>query len=135
MDRDLDGSDEIFLRSKDLLAVLRVDGDAALVELSSYPLAHNFGDTLRRTDEAYHDKLDQSASGAHQGEGIASAHDRIAFRHAIAPGDAAADTRPRGLFIDSLGDTPLDSFRAKSDTAFVLDCGSGRLEKLYQIAG
>jgi len=133
VDRDLDGCDEVFLRSKDLLAVLRVDGDAALVELSSYPLAHNFGDTLRRTDEAYHDKLDQSASGAHEGEGIASAHDRVAFRHAIAPSDAAADSRPRGLFIDSIGTAPLDNYRAKSDTAFVVDNGNGRLEKLYEL--
>ena len=82
---------------------MRDDGNAALVELSSLPLAHNFGDTLRAYAEAYHAKihLADAAPAEHAGEGIASAHDRVAFLHTILPGDADPDERPRGLFVDS----------------------------------
>ena len=39
--------------------VVREDGLAAIVELDSYVLKHNFGDTLRRHAEHYHRKLTQ----------------------------------------------------------------------------
>jgi hypothetical protein len=57
-DIDSDGRDEITLRNGKLLAIIRKDGDAALAEFSSLALAHNFGDTLRRHAESYHQKID-----------------------------------------------------------------------------
>jgi alpha-amylase len=83
-------------------AVVRVDEHAAVVEFDAYERSHNFGDTLRRYDEAYHDKLGEVQQAAAEHGGIASAHDRIAFRHEIAPGDTEADLRPRSLFIEYL---------------------------------
>ncbi|MDP2810915.1 MAG: DUF1926 domain-containing protein [Rhodocyclaceae bacterium] len=140
-DLDLDGFDEIFLRDAALLAVVRADGDAALVEFSSWALAHNFGDTLRRIDEGYHDKLsaDGRAKAAH--DGIASAHDRVTFKHDIAPEDLPADTRPRGLFVDSQrrpdgGEIAIDDYRENADGTFVAEiAGGGHVEKSYALEG
>ncbi len=115
-DIDSDGAEEIFLRGHLLQAVVRVDGDAAVVEFDTYERTHNFGDTLRRYDEAYHDKLEKSGQKVivHEGEGITSAHDRVAFLHEILPGDADIDTRPRGLFVESW--TALDGTEHAVDT-------------------
>jgi hypothetical protein len=105
-DLDLDGVDEVFLKSLALQAVVRPDRDAALIELSSYPLAQNFADTLRRYEEHYHDKAKAGATAAkeHDGEGIASAHDIVRFKHEILPADLTPDTRSRGLFCETWTD-------------------------------
>ena len=105
-DVDLDGREEIFLTSLSLQAVLKPDRDAALIELSSYPLAQNFGDTLKRYDEHYHDKARKGSAAAkeHDGDGIASAHDVVRFKHEIVPADLIPDTRSRGLFVDTWTD-------------------------------
>jgi len=102
LDLDLDGRDEIFLRNHETTAVLRNDGDACVIELSSLPLRHNFGDTLRRYAEGYHAKLTQGETAHAEGEGIASAHDRVMFKHAISPEDAIPDTRPRAIGVDQV---------------------------------
>ncbi len=142
IDLDMDGAEEVFLRSAGLQAVVRADGDAALVELSSYSLAHNFGDSLRRIDEVYHDKLGhRPAAAAHGGDGSASAHDRVAFRHAVGAADALPDTRPRGLFVDTwLPDAgaplPLCDYRAGgAEGNFVHALPGGTLEKSYRVEG
>lgn len=101
IDLDRDGSDELFLRSQRLQVALRVDGSAAAREFSDYRLAHNFGDTLRRHPEHYHRLVAQGATQAHEGEGIASAHDRVAFRHAVTSDDVVPDPSPRDLFRDA----------------------------------
>ena len=143
-DLDHDGHTEICLRSGPLQAVIQADGDACVVELSSYPLAHNFGDTLRHYEEGYHDKL-VAARGQHEagdghGEGIASAHDRIAFRHEITLEDLEPDSRPRGLFEDcwyspeGLG-RPVNNYRETATATFVAAVGHGALEKAYVLAG
>jgi hypothetical protein len=68
-DLDHDGHVETALRKQLLHAYVRDDGNAALVELSSLPLAHNFGDTLRAYAEAYHDKIRSlTPPGQHSGE-------------------------------------------------------------------
>ena len=105
-DLDLDGIDEVFMSSLALQAVLKPDKDAALIELSSYVLAQNFGDTLRRYEEHYHEKAKIGAAAAreHEGEGIASAHDVVRFKHPIAPEDLLPDARSRGLFVESWTD-------------------------------
>lgn len=99
-DLDHDGVEELFFASADAQLVVRLDGTAAIVEIASYPLAQNFGDTLRRHPEHYHGRALQGAGRAHDGAGIASAHDRIAFKHAIAEDELVPDRSPRHAFRD-----------------------------------
>ncbi|MHB9117231.1 MAG: alpha-amylase/4-alpha-glucanotransferase domain-containing protein [Burkholderiales bacterium] len=101
-DLDLDGSDEQFLHNGLLQAIIPLDGRAAVRELDTYVLNHNFGDTLRRQDEHYYRKIHLQESTQHAGEGIASPHDRVAFKHEIHPQDMAVDAYARASFCDSL---------------------------------
>jgi hypothetical protein len=105
-DLDLDGIQEIFLRNDVLQAVLREDGDAAVIELDSYSLNHNFGDTLARREEHYYRKLALGEQAQAQSGGIASAHDRVRLKHAISPSDVESDTRARSLFLDAWAADP-----------------------------
>ena len=102
-DLDLDGSDELFLHNEHLQAVVSLDGSASVKEFDAYALAHNFGDTLARQTEHYYRKMHMgdSAHHAHTGEGIASAHDRVSFKHEIFPEDLAIDTGWRVIFRDA----------------------------------
>jgi alpha-amylase len=101
VDLDFDGKSETFLHNPQLQIVVRDDGLGAAHELSSYALAHNFGDTLRRYHEHYHDKIGRAPT-EHHGEGIASAHDVIRFKHPVAPADIVPDVLPRALCLDEL---------------------------------
>ena len=101
-DLDLDGRKEIFLHSGDIQVVARQDGSGALCELDAYPLRHNFGDTLSRQAEHYHRKIHLQKTSSHSGEGIASPHDRVSFKHEITPEDLDLDDVPRMMFLDSL---------------------------------
>ena len=146
LDLDSDGETECVLHCADLKAIVREDGHGALVELSSMPLAHNFGDTLRRYPETYHQKIAQHHATAAatpngtNGDGIVSAHDRVAFRHAILPGDADPDTRPRGLFLERLiwadgSITLVDNYQPLEEAGAFLASGDGwMLEKRYALA-
>jgi hypothetical protein len=102
-DIDLDGQDELFLHNDMLQAVIRLDGSASLCELDAYALGHNFGDTLARQTEHYFRKmhLGDAAHHAHPGEGIASAHDRVSFKHEILPQDLDVDAHWRSSFRDA----------------------------------
>ncbi|MEW6312469.1 MAG: alpha-amylase/4-alpha-glucanotransferase domain-containing protein [Pseudomonadota bacterium] len=102
IDLDRDGVDEIFLHNDDLQAVVKLDGSASLCEFDAYRLAHNFGDTLRRQTEHYFCKIQSQPDqlSQHSGEGIASAHDRVAFKHEIALSDLEPDRRAVALFAD-----------------------------------
>src|SRR5581483_189223 len=108
-DADFDGKEEIFLSNGTLQAVIRDDGWGAVHELDAYALRHNFGDTLARRTEHYYRKIVEGATGVHGGAGIASAHDRVSFRHPVSPDDLVPDSRPRALFVD----------RAQQGEAFV----------------
>jgi alpha-amylase len=144
-DIDHDGRLEIALRNRELQAFVRDDGDAALVEFSSLALTHNFGDTLRAYAEAYHAKIDQATKtlAEHErGEGITSAHDRVAFLHAIVPEDAAPDIRPRGIFLERSGDPgkadgtlqALDTYQTgDSPGSWVANREGWRIEKTYRL--
>jgi alpha-amylase len=140
-DIDCDGHDELFLRGDTLQAVVRADGDAALVELSSLALAHNFGDTLRRHDEGYHHKLHAAHGNDAQHGGIASAHDRVAFRHVIQPQDAEPDHRARSMFDDCWYPAegppqPISGYRETGEAAaFATAIGAGQLAKTYRLDG
>jgi hypothetical protein len=100
-DIDLDGTDELCLHNAILQAVVRCDADAAIVELDSYSLQHNFGDTLRRREEHYYAKMNLGTQAQAQHGGIASAHDRVNFKHAISSADIEPDAKPRALFLDT----------------------------------
>jgi len=101
-DLDKDGVDESCLFSRELQAIIKLDGYAGVCEFDDYRLNQNFGDTLRRQAEHYFGKIHNNTQGGeHGGEGIASAHDRVAFKHEIFPADLLADDLPCGLFIDS----------------------------------
>ncbi len=141
-DLDLDGIDEVFMSSLALQAVLKPDKDAALIELSSYPLAQNFGDTLRRYEEHYHEKARIGAAAAreHEGEGIASAHDVVRFKHDIQPEDLTPDTRSRGLFVESWTDyeakRPVEYASSVVQGGAVLcmgQAGETRVAKIYTV--
>jgi alpha-amylase/alpha-mannosidase (GH57 family) len=99
-DLDLDGTQEIFLHNEILQAVIRTDRDAAVLELDSYSLRHNFGDTLQRREEHYYRRMHLGEQQHAQHEGIASAHDRVSFKHPIELADIEPDVRPRALFQD-----------------------------------
>lgn len=100
VDLDLDGLDEVFIHNAELQAVVRMDGSAAVCELDSYRLRHNFGDTLMRQVEHYHRKVNASNSHEHSGEGIANPHERVSFKHVIHAEDLGTDNHPKSLFID-----------------------------------
>ena len=139
-DLDADGATECALCAPSACAIVREDGAAAAVEFSSLILAHNFGDTLRRYPEAYHAKIGQQQS-AHQGDGIASAHDRVAFLHEIDAADAVPDSRPRGLFVDTLVAAdgalqPIDRYVAQDTAGQFTASGEGwQIDKRYVLEG
>src|SRR5262245_12482160 len=106
LDADLDGVPEIFLHNHLLQAVVRENADGAVIELDSYSLEHNFGDTLAKREEHYYRKLTLGEQSHAQSGGIASAHDRVRLKHAISPQDVEPDTRPRALFLDTWAADP-----------------------------
>jgi 4-alpha-glucanotransferase len=123
-DIDFDGIDETCLQNGNLQIIVRHDPFASIVEFDAYDLKHNFGDTLRRHQEDYFEKVqlcDRHPSNgdtdfhsqenwdnsnphnsAGTGSGIASAHDRIVSKHRIYAADLAPDDHGRTLFIDRI---------------------------------
>jgi hypothetical protein len=99
-DFDSDGCDEIFLHNPLLQVVVKLDGSASIIELDAYQLRHNFGDTLRRQPEHYFRKIESSHASHHNGEGIASPHERVAYKHEISAADMVADAHGQTLFRD-----------------------------------
>ena len=104
LDLDLDGRDEIFLNSGKLQAVIRDDGLGSIHELDFYALRQNFGDTLARRTEHYYRKIREGGHDGHSGDGIASAHDRVTFKHPVSAEDLSPDSYPRAMFIDRIKD-------------------------------
>ena len=134
VDLDFDGKTELFAQTADLQIVIRDDGLAAVHELSSYRLNHNFGDTLRRYHEHYHDKIGKEAT-EHQGEGIASAHDVIRFKHPVSPEDIVPDTLPRALFLDELDGSSLSDYVLVDSSALrFVRPGISKNYKIYEIS-
>jgi len=138
LDLDYDGWEEAFLKNAEVQAVLRKDGLAAVIEFDSYLLAHNFADTLRRHDEHYYLKIGQAQGQAPVGEGIASAHDRVEFKHPIAAADIVPDETGRAMFIDRRHEaksraesiaTLVDGYGAESDGRFVARGDGWRIVK------
>lgn len=121
-DTDLDGINEIYLQNSQLQAVVKLDGRASLCELDAYTLRHNFADTLTRQTEHYYRKIQpelQQGSHHHQ-SGIASAHDRISFKHVISQADLQPDAHAQHLFVDYLNGNLLTYQRLPSDDDEIL---------------
>ncbi len=102
LDFDSDGCEEIFLHNASLQAVVKLDGSASISELDSYQLRHNFADTLRRQPEHYFRKIESSKASQHSGAGIASPHERVAYKHAISAEDMVSDMHGQTLFRDGI---------------------------------
>lgn len=107
-DTDLDGCEELYLQNGVIQAVLKLDGSGSACELDSYLLKHNFGDTLRRQAEHYYHKMHEGRNREHAASGIASAHDRVSFKHKIDAEDIIVDEHGRGLFMDRLNGANVD---------------------------
>jgi len=99
-DIDHDGHDEILLHNAHLQIALRLDGNGAIHELDSYALRQNFCDTLMRRREHYYTKFDVDPDRDSSRAGIASAHDRVSFKHEITAADLFSDTKPRASLLD-----------------------------------
>jgi len=139
-DADMDGVDEVFVRNDAVQAIVRCDADAAVIELDAYHLRHNFGDTLRRREEHYYRKMRLGEQARAQHDGIASAHDRVSFKHEIAPADIEPDERPRTCFLDRVGlhgywhqPTYRPQQLGAEDACFVAQLPGVRLSKRYQV--
>lgn len=132
VDLDFDGKTEFFAHTPDLQIVIRDDGLAAAHELSSYPLGHNFGDTLRRYHEHYHDKIGHGPS-EHQGEGIASAHDVIRFKQPISPADIVPDALPCAIWLDQLDGQSLTDYVPTAPDSLRFERAG--ISKTYTISG
>jgi len=110
-DIDLDGREEIALRAGPFYAAIRPSEGGRLCELTDYPLRHDFADVLVRREEDYYEVIRHGGSAHPERRrmpGIASIHDRVAFKVAIDPADLVPDTKPRGLFVDSWRGTVID---------------------------
>lgn len=100
-DRDCDGIDECLLADESLQVAVVLDAHGALCELDGRALAQNFGDTLTQREEHYYHRLGAAETAQAEADGIASAHDRLAFRHPLGVADAQADARPRRILLDA----------------------------------
>ena len=144
-DPDFDGVRELFLVNADVQAVVKLDAHAALCELDAYGLAHNFGDVLTQRAEHYYHKLDAAPEAGNELAGIASAHDRVAFKNVIVPADVAPDARPRRLFADAWhrldGETAWPQYAAAAFKAplmsavFTAPLDGGEVTKTITLAG
>lgn len=101
-DFDSDGCDEIFLHNSTLQVVVKLDGSASISEFDAYQLSHNFGDTLRRQPEHYFRKIESSHTSHHNGNGIASPHERVTYKHEISAEDMVSDEHGQTLFRDGI---------------------------------
>lgn len=144
-DADLDGVRELFLGNADAQAVVKLDADAAVCEFDAYRLAQNFADVLTQRAEHYYHKLGAAPQAAAAGAGIASAHDRVAFKDAIGAADIRPDARPRRLFLDAWqrtdGKTEWPRYAAGAfkaplmSAAFSAPLGGGEVVKTFTLAG
>ncbi len=138
-DTDLDGVGEVYLQNGTVQLVLKLDGFASVCEMDSYPLGHNFGDTLRRQSEHYHRRILEGVTGSVGGSvgGIVSAHDRVHFKHEISQSDLEIDDHPRSLFVDRLEGVFMHyRYQLSDDGVHFKAEGSGTsVAKLFEIWG
>lgn len=99
-DFDLDGVTELLFCNRKLQFSVKLDGHASVLEIVSYPLAHNFADNLRRYPQAYFTTFMETRGDPPKASGIASAHDRVGVKHRLTAEDLQPDARPRNVLMD-----------------------------------
>jgi hypothetical protein len=134
-DLDMDGCDEFFIGNGTLQAVVRDDGLGAIHEFDDYRLRHNFGDTLARRPEHYYRKIrdNDPSHDQHKADGIASAHDRVNFRHPVSAADLVADRVPRVLFLDRQNGDTVRYQRPRPQSSGSVKLSADRIEKQITI--
>ncbi len=139
-DIDLDGTEEIHLQNGIVQIILKLDGGASICELDTYPLKHNFADTLTRQTEHYYRKirLNSGENSTHDQSGIASAHDRVSFKHKIGHADLEPDPHAQSLFIDRLNGESLhyqlQPSTREDEIIFQAVAGAGLIHKYFRIS-
>ena len=96
-DFDLDGFDDALLETRDWAAWVSARG-GALWAFDDRVRPRNWGDTLARRDEAYHDRLGEAAVGAGGGESIHAAV--RATEAGLAARARKTDAGPRDAFLE-----------------------------------
>ena len=107
-DLDRDSNDEVILSGPALDAVVHPAYGGSISVLDLRAQRFNLADTLTRRFEAYHEKLVQAAQAqeegaeALKGEGVASIHDRVAFKEEGLEDYLIYDWYDRACFQDHL---------------------------------
>lgn len=140
IDLDLDGHEELFLFNKNLQVVIRGDQHASMIEFDSYPLTHNFADTLARRAEHYHRRITHAAPEPTHAvhAGIASAHDVVSYRHAIVASDLNLDSVQRSSFrercrVHTADDITDVDYQTLDSTAFQSTVHGLQVEKRFDL--
>jgi hypothetical protein len=76
-------------------------------------------------------------ASAQAGTGIASAHERVSFKHEIGPADLALDDLPRGMFLDRVGGALVEDYAEQpgDDAQCAARFAAGAVTKQYRLAG
>ena len=139
-DLDRDGNDEVVLAGPVLDTVAHPAYGGSLSVLNLRPQAMNLGDTLTRRFEAYHKQFEAVAQAPEEAppeEGVASIHDRVAFKEEGLEKYLIYDWYDRACFQDHLlaPGADLDKF-TRPDYGEWGDLVTGRYDLLDQgVAG
>lgn len=141
-DADHDGVEEVFLHNAQVQLAVVLDGSGSVREFDSYRLKHNFCDVLARQTEHYYCKVQDGRAHAATGSGIASAHDRVTFKHEIAREDLEPAPVPIHSFRDEFWHYGERLARVRYELLdvsvdriiFGADVGAARISKTIRIA-
>ncbi|OYY92701.1 MAG: hypothetical protein B7Y41_14965 [Hydrogenophilales bacterium 28-61-23] len=139
-DIDMDGIDEVFLTSLSLQAVLRPDKDASLIELSSYPLAQNFADSLKRYETHDCDKTEGLIPDRRSRGWFAEtwtdfdAKRPVEYSSTVAQGGAVLCMGQVGTEKDAIRVAKIYSVRDNRLTVALKSVGNGRLSTRLNLA-
>ncbi len=107
-DINIDGYDELLVKTKNLNAYFDLKNGGALYELDFKPLSKNILDTMTRRREAYHKDLDRAVSPEEQTDETASIHDLVIAKEPNLISKLHYDTYDRKAFIDHFIDDQLN---------------------------
>ncbi|MEM9660204.1 MAG: alpha-amylase/4-alpha-glucanotransferase domain-containing protein, partial [Planctomycetota bacterium] len=97
-DYNLDGRQDVQIANNRLQALISPSGGGHLYELDVKAICHNLQATLSRRFEAYHREVLRGPS--HDGEDVASIHDRVVFKQEGLDQRVGYDDWPRHSLID-----------------------------------
>ncbi len=107
-DINIDGYDELLVKTKNLNAYFDLKNGGTLYELDFKPLLKNILDTMTRRREAYHKDLDRAVSPEEQMDETASIHDLVIAKEPDLKSKLHYDTYDRKAFIDHFVDEKLN---------------------------